>query len=291
MKIKEIKTMKYIGLFLVGAMLLTSCFDDPGTDIVLEESFVELDAARTVTQSAPFSYLRRNDGINLPSGILVNRVSTSSSNAVNVTIAVDPASTAIEGLHYVVNSTSVTIPAGEFSVEVDIDIIPDNIEAGEQLNLILEIVSADLPINQTVAKATHVLSVICPVDPTFATGDYLIEQVSPFIPGSGPSLSDGSVVTVTQEGTDETARVFNTFNFPNFCRTANPFRFNLVCGRTVSQANNGNCSCNGNYVFNEATVNETFDESDDSTFLLTFTDDATNDCGAPVQTTYRFTKQ
>lgn len=291
-KIKEYKTMKYIGLLLVGAMLLTSCFDDPGTDIVLEESFVELDAARTVTQTVPLSFLRQNDGINLPSGIKVNRVSASSSNAVNVTIAVDAASTAIEGLHYELNSSSVTIPAGEFTAVVDIDIIQDNIEAGEQLNLILEIVSADLPINKEVSKATHVLSVTCPVDETFVVGDYLIEQTTPFADGLSPSLSTGTVVTIETVDGEETGRTFSTQNYPRFCTDFMDFRFDIVCGSIVAATNTSTCPCgDGPFFFGAATTSSTIDLNDDSSFTLVFTDDVTSNCGAPVQTSYTFTKQ
>ncbi|MGB3468097.1 MAG: hypothetical protein WBA74_22620 [Cyclobacteriaceae bacterium] len=288
--------MKYLGILVMVAFVLTSCFDDPGTEILLEESFVEFDVASEPSQSESFSYLRANDGVLKPAGFLVNRVDADATNAVNVTWGVDQASTAIEGLHYVINSTTVTIPAGEYSAAVDIDIDADNIEAGENLRLILEIVSADLPIAPELDSAVHVISVTCPVEDDFLVGDYLITQTTPFADGVSPSLSSGSVVTVETVTGSETGRTFLTENYPAYAAPCNgnfvPFRFDVVCGSIVAGTVTSTCPCAGPFLFGPATTSFVLpDLTDDSEFELTFTDDVTGDCGAPVQTTYTFVKQ
>ncbi|MEL6559725.1 MAG: hypothetical protein AAFQ94_16160 [Bacteroidota bacterium] len=285
--------MKYIGLLLVGAMLLTSCFDDPGTDIILDESFVELDAARTVTQLLPFNYLRENDGVAKPSGFLVNRVSTNSSNAVNVTIAVDQASTAIEGLHYNLVSSTVTIPAGEFSAAVGIEILADNIEVGEELDIVLEIVSADLPINQTVSKATHRVSISCPITADY-TGTYRLEVINNTAPFGGSYGDDGDIVEV-RAGVGQFDRVFTNL-LAGFAGFERDFEFSLICEsiKVPFQDHGAGCGANPdtNLATGPPTTESTFDPTDDAVFIINLTDNASGDCDeAPVQASYRFVKQ
>lgn len=127
----------------------------------------------------------------------------------------------------------------------------------------------------------------CPVPSTSFVGNYLIEEITPFV--DGPTLSHNTIVALT--ATSNSGRTFMTANFPNYCSSLMSFNFDLVCGKTVSNTMQGNCSCNGNYFFTEATTNSSYNVSDDSVFELTFTNDSESDCGSPVQTTYRFTKQ
>jgi hypothetical protein len=120
------------------------------------------------------------------------------------------------------------------------------------------------------------------------TGQYYIEQQSPFI--AGPTLGSGTVVTLTGTGV---TRTFVTSNFPDACpTTVNPFSFNLVCGEIVVLTQDSHCSCRGGTdFFSEAIRNEVYDLSDDSEFLVTFTDDSQGECNFTTQTTYKFTKQ
>lgn len=127
----------------------------------------------------------------------------------------------------------------------------------------------------------------CPIPSTSFVGDYLIEEITPFV--DGPTLAHNTVVSLV--ATSNSGRSFMTTNFPNYCSSLMAFNFDLVCGKTVSRTMQGNCSCNGNYFFKEAATNSTYTASDDSVFELTFTNDSESDCGSPVQTTYRFTKQ
>lgn len=130
-------------------------------------------------------------------------------------------------------------------------------------------------------------SLTCPVPSTSFVGNYLIEEITPFV--DGPTLSHNTVVSLI--ATSNSGRRFMTANFPNYCSSLMAFNFDLVCGKVVSGTMQGNCSCNGNYFFKEAISNSTYNVSDDSVFELTFTNDSESDCGSPVQTTYRFTKQ
>lgn len=132
-------------------------------------------------------------------------------------------------------------------------------------------------------------TVTCPVSATAFVGDYLIEQVTGEI--DGPTLSDGSIVTLAV-GETSVDRVFQTANYPLYCADLRDFTIQLICGEIAIPSQNSGCACaSGGDWFTDPEVRETYDESDDSVFLVTFTDDTQGDCGAPAQTTYRFTKQ
>ncbi len=131
--------------------------------------------------------------------------------------------------------------------------------------------------------------VTCPVEDTQFVGNYLMEQITAEVDGF--TLSSGTITTLTV-GDTSVERVFDTFNYPTYCGTNNPFKFELVCGEVVVPNQNSNCACgDGGDWFTDATVRSTYDINDDSVFEVTFTDDAQSNCSSPVQTTYRFTKQ
>ncbi len=135
-------------------------------------------------------------------------------------------------------------------------------------------------------------TVSCPVEATAFVGDYLIEQTTPFSDGVSNTFSSGSVVELAV-GTTSVTRTFQTEFYPFFCSgTFAAFSFELICGSISVPNQNNSCNCSdGTDYFTQPDVQETYDINDDSSFLVTFTDDAQSDCGPPVQTTYLFTKQ
>ena len=185
-------------------------------------------------------------------------------------------------------SSSVVIPAGEYFGNLVINGVDVTAETTPEL-LYLDIVSFS---DETAVISPTTLEVsvfqFCPIAPGLFTGNYLIEELTPFV--DGPTLSHNTVVTLV--ATSETGRRFATKNFPNYCNTNMNFNFSLVCGEVIVASNlQGNCSCNGAFFFGPATTPSTYNVADDSVFEMTFTNDVTGDCGAAVQTTYRFTKQ
>ena len=133
-------------------------------------------------------------------------------------------------------------------------------------------------------------TVICPVPETFLVGDYLIEEITPYV--DGPTFDDGSVVSVAV-GEFSTERVFFTSNYPDYCTTPNDFNFTLVCGNILVPLQESNCACGdgSNYFGPPLGEGSTYDLADDSVFFLTFGNDLQSDCVAPEDTTYKFTKQ
>lgn len=171
----------YIYFAVVFASLaMTSCFDDPGTEVFIDLNQVEFNAGNlpnglTTTQT------RSSDTQTDLLQVQVNRVSTDGSAAITVNIAVDPTSTAVNGVHYSLPSNSVTIPAGEFVANFPVTILTGNIEPSEtpQLKLVIESATgaelspnyADLAIN---------IRVVCPSDISLETDVWTATGVSRF---------------------------------------------------------------------------------------------------------------
>ncbi|WP_460219959.1 hypothetical protein [Psychroserpens sp. MEBiC05023] len=216
-------------------------------------------------------------------------VSTVSSTDRNVsyTIVTEGDATTVLPANYML-SPSILVPANSHIGTLTVTGIDDeNLGTAAET---LTIVITDIDGGGTINDAPHVINLfqVCPVPETFMIGNYLMEQVTPFLGGSA-TLSDGSITTITADGT---SRTFDTFNYPVFCTTNNPFTFNLVCNEINVPTQRCNCVCNtGTDWFTQPTVAESYDLSDDTEFFLTFTDDTQADCGATAQTTYKFTKQ
>lgn len=133
-------------------------------------------------------------------------------------------------------------------------------------------------------------TVICPVPDTFMVGDYLIEEITPYV--DGPTFDDGSIVAV-EVGDFSTERFFLTSNYPDYCTTPNDFRYTLVCGSILVPLQESNCACGSGADYFGPPLGDasTYDLADDSVFFLTFGNDLQSDCVAPEDTTYKFTKQ
>jgi hypothetical protein len=188
------KKNKLIYLFVGLIFAFTSC-DEPGSDTIWSLSHLQLDAATTTTGARVYSYLRENNGQNVPSGFQVLLASAPLDEAVNITfevVAGSSANTAIENVHYVVNSNSVTIPAGENIAELPIDIIDEGINPGELWDIEIRLVSADIEIGESFGQAVHSVQITCPSD---LEGSY--NYVSTATNGSPGFWNGSGVVTLT----------------------------------------------------------------------------------------------
>ncbi|MFD2910074.1 hypothetical protein ACFSX9_15175 [Flavobacterium ardleyense] len=209
-----------------------------------------------------------------------------------VTIEVLATSTA-DDANYSLPST-VVIPANQYSGILTIDGVDVTASTNPEL-IILKIVSVTTGSNVVLSPSTHEVTVAqsCPVDPTKFIGDYLIEEMTPYV--DGPTLSDGTVIVLKHinANTPTTERKFSTKNYPDYCSPFRDFFFNLLCGEVIVKNNQpSTCTCSADGMFfGPATTPATFDAEDDSEFFMTFTNDSTSDCAPSSQTTYKFTKQ
>jgi hypothetical protein len=220
--------------------------------------------------------------------VLPINVSTLSTEDRTVTVEVDVDKSTADIQNYTVSS-SVVIPAGEYFGNLVINGVDVTAETTPEL-LYLDIVSFS---DETAVISPTTLEVsvfqFCPIAPGLFTGNYLIEELTPFV--DGPTLNHNQVVTLV--ATSETGRRFATKNYPNYCSPTMNFNFSLVCGEVIVAANQRSvCNCTAaGLFFGPATTPSTYNVADDSVFEMTFTNDVTGDCGTATQTTYRFTKQ
>ncbi len=272
------KTIKYIFLSIISISFLSSC--DKGGDPVNFDGQNGQTLVSFESSNADLAILVDGEGtLELPINI-----TTKSSSERTFTVQVNEESTTADPNSY--SFGNITIPANEYNGTLTINGTDVNVETSAE-RLTLDIVDTNDIVTTSNSSININVFQICPVSDTSFVGNYLIEQTTPFV--DGPTLSDGSIVELTGSGT---SRTFMTANYPSFCGTLRPFNINLVCNEIIVPIQNSGCSCNdGTGWFTAATTPGTFDANDDTTFTVTFTDDTNSDCGAPVQTSYRFTKQ
>jgi hypothetical protein len=227
---KKLNLLTYIlALFLV----VSSC-EEPGTSTIFSESFVELDAATAASSRRVYTYLRLNDGNNKPSGFKLNLASAPLSTDVSVTFEIVAASTtAIANVHYVVNSTTVTIPAGQNIVELPISIVADAIEAGETFDIVVNIVSSTVTVQPNLARATHRIQISCPRNiPEGGTWTGTTTGDSFAVAGTNNAVViavDGSATGTGYTISDPTAGFYRNFGGT----LAYAGRFTNVCDRVI----------------------------------------------------------
>lgn len=111
-----------------------------------------------------FSYPRTTDGMGVPSGFQVSLAGALRSNATNYSFEIDPASTAVDGLHYTLDSNSGSVPANATIGELPITILDDNIQPGERLTIVVNLTSADVTLASNFKRGEHIVQVTCDAD-------------------------------------------------------------------------------------------------------------------------------
>lgn len=171
----------YIYFAVVFAtMAMTSCFDDPGTDVFIELNQVEFNAGNLPNGLNSTQTRSSNTQTDILQ-VQVNRVSTVATSAVTMTIAVDPTSTAVNGVHYSLASNTVTIPAGEFVANYPVTILTGNISPTETPQLKLLITSATgAELSPSYSDLAINIRVVCPSAISVAADVWVATGVSRF---------------------------------------------------------------------------------------------------------------
>lgn len=148
------KNLLYKLMFFSVILLTASC--SKNENVVFNGEFIQLPA------SFQGLYERVNDGQGTPSGFTVRLVGPQKSSPVNFSFeVVDTSSTAIENLHYTVDSNSGMIPAESNTGIVPITILDDNIQPGEVLVLVVRLTGADVELNDNYLEGEYTLEVLC----------------------------------------------------------------------------------------------------------------------------------
>lgn len=158
MKINKIYSLVAV-LFTV--LTTTACFDDPGTETFFGGNQVEFEDAN-LPNGLTARFVRLSATQTDDVDVQINRVSTSGAAPITVNIEVDPTSTAIEGVHYQLNTKTATIAAGEFITTFPVTILTGNIDPSETPDLILNISSATgAEVSANYGALTVAIRVIC----------------------------------------------------------------------------------------------------------------------------------
>lgn len=271
-------------MLCLTAFLLVSCEGDK----VVFDSKNGTSVASLRTSAADLPVSDQGDSF---ATILVD-VTTVSDVDRAIVLSIDETSTADEN-QYIIDQSSLIIPAGSYNATVKINGNFDNLPLGQTSKLDLTLASVDgAVISEGKSSISVSLYRTCDVASTFLTGNYLLEEITPLV--DGPTLESGSVRTISVDPADPSKRVFTTYTFPDYCTTNRvTFKFSLLCGEIVIPTGNvSNCTCTADpFLFGPPTTNGTYDSSDDSVVYLSFTNDVTGNCSPASQTTYKLTKQ
>jgi hypothetical protein len=223
-------------------------------------------------------------------------VSTLSGTERNVSVsAVEAASSATSG-QYSFNGT-VTIPANTYFGSMTLTGIDDGLTT-DGVVLILQIDSVD---GGSPSPDTYQVRIveICPIDASFAVGDYTADWQSGGIPAAGfaPLIGNGETVTV-QVGAGSTERFFRTKIYPTFSfGQVMQWTFGLICEEIVTQdqleTETTGVACNPNpAILIGGAGGGSYTTGDDTKLTLVFIEDlGGGSCGTEASTTIELTKQ
>lgn len=191
------KLFMFVGLLA----FVSACYDDPGTDILLDNvAVLEINEATTATGlDLSKSYNRITDGKRIKDSIRVNLVGPQRSTPINVTFAIDPASTAVAGTHYaLITTSSVTIPANSSFGYIYFEVIDDNIKPGEIWKLKFSLTGNDgnATISSLYGVFTRSIRTLCVFNRANFLGNY-----SAIEPGYSGSPYDVTITTDTDPNT------------------------------------------------------------------------------------------
>lgn len=168
---KLFNTIKYttVALLVLGTSSCDALLDEEVTDfgatpvlvqfenISSKAFFIQTDEHPVYTYEVPVTLI---GGKNQP----INK-------AVDVTVSVDPSSTAKEGVEFNLLTNQVTIPAGEMSANIEIEVLSENLDAFDPKTVVLDIQSAGLTISED-SSTSIVLQAACELDMESFIGTY-----------------------------------------------------------------------------------------------------------------------
>jgi hypothetical protein len=192
-------------------MFAISCYEDPGTDILLEGTYVEINESTTSAGAeVSRSYARLNDGIAKRDSIRINLVGRQRSTPVVVDYVVDPASTAVPNVHYrmITTTPNVTIAPNSSYAYIYFEVLADNINPGEVWRLkfnLTGVQQSDVKLSANHKTFTRAIRTLCPFNRANFVGTYIVTE---------PGYSGSPYETRSVAGTAANAiRIDNFWDF------------------------------------------------------------------------------
>ena len=224
-------------------------------------------------------------------------VSTLSSTDRTVTVSVNAGSTTADAAQYSFNP-SVTIPANTYFGSFELTGIDAAGLTTSGVTLSLQIDAVDGGSGSPRNYAVNIL-LICPIDATFAVGDYTANWASGGIAAAGfaPMIGNGETVTLAV-GASSTSRTFRTKIYPTLpFGNVMTWGFGLVCEEIVSfdqlETEGSGVACNPNpAIAVGGTGGGSYITGNDTTLTINYLEDAGGaSCGVEATTSIVLTKQ
>lgn len=178
-------------VFLSVTMLVPGCMEESGFDILWEGLEVEFEGAALPNHTVTEVVFQDNNQSNPVEQTLlrINLVGAQIDEPVALTVGVDPSSTAVQGVHYQLETTTIVIPAKASFVDFPVEILTENLAANESPDLILNIIDAgDVKISANYGSVILQIRLACASD---LAGTYRTVNV-----GTGGTLN--YQVTITE---------------------------------------------------------------------------------------------
>ena len=138
----------------------------------------------------------------------------------------------------------------------------------------------------------YFVSVICPVESTYAIGTYSLKQTAggsdPFF--GNPTRFVEETVTLAAVSGNPTKRRFTVKYLGGF--STRPFTIEFACGQVKKEEEAAGGACGGNPILWESDNSDlaTYDSSDDSVIVIKFIDDTEDNCGIVQAVEFTLTK-
>lgn len=159
--------MKRLVPLVMVFVALVGCMEESGFKIFWEGLEVEFEGAALPDQTITEVVFQEAEGRNQVDqiSIRINLVGAHIDSPVDIMIGIDTASTAVQGVHYRMASTLVTIPANSSFVDLPIDILTGNLDASESPDLVLNIIDAgDVKISENYKSVKLQIRLACASD-------------------------------------------------------------------------------------------------------------------------------
>tara|TARA_B110000977_G_C11074337_1_gene490620 strand:- start:165 stop:938 length:774 start_codon:yes stop_codon:yes gene_type:complete len=175
-----------IALLMLLAFTATACLDEPAVDFGQGPIITQF-SNKEITNN----FLQDGTGVVYDYDVAIEYQGADGyplDEAVTITIAVDPSSTATEGVEFTLSETEFTIPAGSKTAYATIKVNSADLDALNPLKAVLAITSS----SQTVSDKNLVAVTLQAICPSSLEGDYTFESARP--------EKVGITVTVTSTG-------------------------------------------------------------------------------------------
>ncbi len=222
---------------------------------------------------------------------MVLQSSTISSSERSFNIVLSTEETTANPLTYSLPA-SVVIPANSYEGGFSITGMDNNLLEPIPETIVFSLDGLPENVDMDTNKVIVNIFEFCPIPGDYMVGDYLIEDIVGIVgPGNGTENFAAGIVSISVN--TESSRTFVAGVLPAFNGDETVI-VNLICNSFVLQDVDPNLTCDGTNLYfftNAGANNSTYSLTDDSVFIINYTEDPDGSCGGPFNSSFRLTKQ